>query len=201
MDYASLAWRTGRAAGIVAVLAFLVSVLAARSFYPGPYSPFTNWISDLGNPERNPEGAKFLNAGFIITGIAFFPFCLGLYRWHAHGKGRSAVFVLVALAGFYAALSMVMIGVFPENYATSHWFWAVSLFGSLGFFLLLSAFHLLVCRAKDPAIRRIAYCGFAAFLIDAMFGLVFYDRVFEWAAALASFAYVSLLVYAMYRKS
>jgi len=200
MKSSDLTWRIGRIAGIAAILSLSASILASWSFYPGPYGPFTNWISDLGNPANNPDGAKFMNAGLILTGILFFPFCLGLYRWHGDEKIRKASFVLAMIAGFTAALSMVMIGTFPENYAVQHQAFALGLFVSLGLFLFLSAWHLVAC-SKDPKIRGIAYFGFAAGLVDVAFGLVFYDHIFEWVAAFASLGYVALLAYGMYRKS
>jgi hypothetical membrane protein len=201
MNYSAHAVRSARFAGMAIIAIFSLSILAALQFYPGSYSPYTNWISDLGNPAMNPSGAAFLNAGFVLEGILFIPFCLGLYRWHGHGRGGSLTFTMSAFSGFVAALSLVMIGIFPENYAASHTFWAVTFFGSMGFFLLLSSVHLLYCGESDSFAKRISYFGFLAFAADAAFALAFYDPTFEWGAAIASFVYVALLSYAMIRKS
>jgi hypothetical membrane protein len=201
MDYAKVAMRASSIAGFGLIVIFSLSVFAALHFYPGNYSPFSNWISDLGYPALNPTGAAYLNAGFVFEGILFIPFCLSLYRWHGHGRSGSLTFTLSAVSGFVAASSLVMIGIFPENYAASHAFWAATFFGSMGFFLLLSSIHLFYCRAGDVFAKRVSYFGFVAFIADAAFALAFYDPAFEWGAAIASFVYVALLSYAMIRKS
>jgi hypothetical protein len=197
MGYGDLISGAGNIAGFAASVILLVSVILAWFYYPGPYSPLTNWISDLGNPELNPRGAIFLNSGFVLAGIAFFPFCFGLYRWHTDwykdGENRFPAFLLAVLTGSLAGISMVMIGLFPENYASTHVFWAVSLFGALAIFVLFSAWHLLSHSQKEPIIRRIAYYGFATGMLDIAFGLVFFYHVFEWIAAAASLGYVALL--------
>lgn len=190
-------WQVGRIAGIVVILIFGVSVFTSWAFYPKPYSPFTNWLSDLGNSNYNPKGAIFFNVGLILTGIAFFPFCLGLYKWYTNEKKRKINFILVQVSGFLLAFSIVMVGVFSEDYMTRHSLWSSILFISLGFFLFLLTGFLFTHPSN---IKLIAYYGFAVGAIDIVFGLVYNTYLLEWVTVFSSIGYIALIVYNMFKK-
>lgn len=57
-------------AGITAVVTYMVFSLVAFLYFPSTYGPFTNWLSDLGNPIKNPSGAVFYKLSGILTSIA-----------------------------------------------------------------------------------------------------------------------------------
>ena len=40
--------------GVLVAIVYLVFGALALSWYPGPFSPATNWLSDLGNTTVNP---------------------------------------------------------------------------------------------------------------------------------------------------
>ena len=64
-------------AGITAILLYMVFSLIAFLYFPTAYSPFANWLSDLGNPTKNPSGAIFYKLSGILTSIALVPFFWG----------------------------------------------------------------------------------------------------------------------------
>jgi hypothetical membrane protein len=62
------------AAGFSAAAIYLVFALLAFLKYPDSYGPFTNWLSDLGNPLVNQSGAFFYNLGCILTALVLIAF-------------------------------------------------------------------------------------------------------------------------------
>ena len=67
--------------GMFTVVCYLAFALLAFSRYPLPYSPMSNWLSDLGNANLNPSGALFYNIGIVATGGLLLLFFLGLSEW------------------------------------------------------------------------------------------------------------------------
>lgn len=186
-------WPISSVAGIMAIIFYLVFTLTSFLHYPTVYSPFTNWLSDLGNSQLNPSGAIFYNVGVILTGITILPFYIGLYKWNTGEKRMKILLTIAQLAGISSALSLIMVGVFPEDYPEAHWFWSTILFVSFAFFLTFSAGSLV----KHPAfIKPIAYYGFTAAVINFM-SEVIYNLVFvgEWISVSMFIIYVVLLVY------
>ena len=73
-------------AGILTVICYLVFTLLAFRRYPLPYSPTSNWLSDLGNPDLNPQGAGFYNLGIVLTAVLLSLFFVGLVVWKIENK-------------------------------------------------------------------------------------------------------------------
>jgi hypothetical membrane protein len=73
--------------GMFAVVCYLAFALLAFSRYPLPYSPLSNWLSDLGNANLNPSGAPFYNIGIVATGGLLLLFFLGLSEWKLERTG------------------------------------------------------------------------------------------------------------------
>lgn len=46
---------------ILALAGYITCAILAFIHYPLPYSPWKNWLSDLGNKTLNPSGANFYN--------------------------------------------------------------------------------------------------------------------------------------------
>ncbi len=63
------------------IVCYLAFTLLAFSRYPLPYSPLSNWLSDLGNANLNPSGALFYNIGIVASGGLVLLFFLGLSEW------------------------------------------------------------------------------------------------------------------------
>jgi hypothetical protein len=88
-------------------------VLAAALAYSGRggerYSFFNHFISELGELGVS-RGARAFNAALIAGGLLLAPFMIGL------GLTLGSVWGLLALAaGLWAALSILLVGVFPMN--------------------------------------------------------------------------------------
>jgi hypothetical protein len=187
-------------AGVVAIVSYVPFLIAARLGYPTPFSPFNNWLSDLGNPKVNPIGAPFYNAGAVVVAVILVFFFLGLYRWQATATARKwRIMMRVAQgAGILASVALVMTSVFTIGGSPQvHWFWATICFFSLGSFQLFSAISLV----KHPsAIKPIAAFGLAAFTIELLWGAL-YDRLFpqgffgEWLSMIMFLVYIILVAY------
>jgi hypothetical membrane protein len=137
--------------GILAGLCYVIFTLLAYSRYPLPYSPTTNWLSDLGNPNLNPQGAIFYNIGIISTALFLIVFFLGLSVWKMENKRAQVIMLrLTQVFGVLGAFCMMMSGIFPINLYKIHAFWSTSLYIllSTGFAFSAAAlrYHLRVPR-------------------------------------------------------
>ena len=81
MDYARLR-KIGGYCGIAAMVIYVLCTLVAAVQFPVHFSPFQNWISDLGSYEKNPSGAIVYNVGAGIAGLLLIPFFIGLAAWY-----------------------------------------------------------------------------------------------------------------------
>jgi hypothetical protein len=159
------------------------------ALYPTLFTPFGNWLSDLGNSVGNPSGAIFYNIGCILTGTAYIIFLSGFYKWYTSEKTRKIGLMIAQAIGFLAAFSLIMVGVFSENAGDIHTLW------SLVFFLLNLITILLFSLAlyKHPSyIKAISYYGFAVVIFNLLFvsaivatinlhlSLVYNSPIFKW---------------------
>jgi len=159
------------------------------------YNPLVNWMSDLGSSKLNPKGAIFFNIGCIITGIAFFPFFLGLYEWYIGGKRNRRLTILTQISGFYCGFSMIMIGIFPEDYLVVHIFWAINLFTvSVLTFIFPS-----IALYRFKITRSVAKFGFISAVINFILWL-FIIPIMEWATIILSFTFIMVIIISMQRR-
>ena len=92
-----------------AIVCYLAFALLAFSLYPLPYSPMSNWLSDLGNANLNPSGALFYNIGIVATGVVLLPFFLGLSQWKmGNDRIQNLMLFLTQGLGILGALAMIM---------------------------------------------------------------------------------------------
>jgi len=119
-------------AGILAVVCYLLCTVLALIRYPMPYSPMTNWLSDLGNVNLNPNGAIFYNIGIVSAGLLLVLFFLRLSKWRIQNKKPQIIMLLLAqIFGVLGSISMVMTGVYPINFLEIHSLWSSSLYITL----------------------------------------------------------------------
>ena len=190
-------WRISGIAGVTVIILYCVFTLTSLALYPTPYTPVNNWLSDLGNSKGNPSGAIFYNAGCVLTGFALFPFFGGLYKWYTNEKTRKIAIMVGQAIGFLAAFSLMMIGVFSENYGNIHVLWS-SIFFILNFIVIVLIS--LVLYTHPSYIRPISYYGLTVALINLLFMLVYDNPIFEWFTVFAALGFVGLLSYNIFRK-
>lgn len=179
------------------IVLYCVFTFSSWALYPAAYNPVANWLSYLGNSAHNPKGAILYNVGCIVTGIALFPFFIGLHEWYADERRRRTAVVAMQIIGCAAAFSLIMIGVFSEDYGWLHSLW------SEVFFLL----NLLVLVIVGVAlfthhryIRAIAVYGFVVAAINLMFLFLPNTPLLEWFTVFTALGYVGLISYNMAKK-
>jgi hypothetical membrane protein len=190
-------WPISCIAGVAAIVLFCLFTFTSWALYPSYYSPADNWLSDLGNSTYNPSGAMAFNVGCVLTGVALFPFFIGLYKWHTDQAWKKILLIVTQLIGIIAAFSLIMIGVFSEDFGELHRLW------SAVFFLLNIVVLLLLGAALSTNPRfdkRIAYYGLVVVAINLVFVLVYVVPILEWFTVFASLGYVGLLVYNMWKE-
>lgn len=180
----------------LAILIFFISIIASSILYNGSYSPFDNWISDLGSSSKNPTGDIYFNIGCILTGITIFIAAIGLVRWKTTNRKQNNLILLSQFCGVLMALALIMVGIFSEDYGTIHRFWAAL------FFILLLIFMIVVnISLKNHIIymREIWYYAFISITIDLIFMFTFsigvHLPILEWLAVLSGLIWIGLLGY------
>jgi hypothetical membrane protein len=162
--------------------------------YPGEYSPISNWLSDLGNPQVNPSGSIFYNIGCIITGLVLIIFYIGLCRWNTGDKKMKILLIIAQVAGVLSSFSLILSAIFPlGETALIHSFWAKMIFVFLGFFLTFSATSLL---KHSSFTRWFAYYAFLTALVNFIYGAFLHSIfVLEWISLGMFMIYVFMLAY------
>lgn len=109
----------------------LFGALAAMRF-PHAYSPWhNNTLSQLGNPNLNPDGYILYLVGCAVAGIFAVAFFLSLGRWRMSGtRNQKRLLLLVQALGVVGGFALFMVAIFPENEYAQHHFWAGVLFNS-----------------------------------------------------------------------
>jgi len=187
-------WPIISSAGIAAVVAYLVFALVAFLKYPGAYGPFTNWLSDLGNPLDNPSGAIFYRLGCILSGAALILFYLKLGIWNPGSKRTRVLLTIAQCAGVFSAVCLIITGIFPLGTSTEiHSLWSMMLYISLGFFLTFSATALM----KNPAFKKgFGYYAFLTAAVNFVFGAILHEMFWaEWISVGMFIAYVLMVAY------
>ena len=160
--------------------------------FPGPFSPVTNWLSDLGNSSFSPKGAVFYNVGCVLTGLALFPFFAGFYKWYTNEKWRKLLMTITQVVGFISAFALIMIGVFSEDYMTQHVFWSDAFFVFNLIVLILANVSLMTHR---KFMKPIGYYGFVVAAINLFFVTISSTPLLEWFTVFTALGYVALLSY------
>jgi hypothetical membrane protein len=158
--------------------------------FPQGFSPFDNWISDLGNTSLNPEGAAIFNAGCMIAGVPVAAFFLGLYRWYTDELWRNLFIGGAQVAGVASGVALIMVGYYPELYSGEHYAWSAAFFVSLFIALLLASATLFSHRRHSTAVAAIgliASAVVAVFIAAQLAGVEF--PAFEWLSVALAMAW------------
>ncbi|MGC9517214.1 MAG: DUF998 domain-containing protein [Methanomicrobiales archaeon] len=183
---------------ILTVFIFLIFTLNAVILFPGNYSPLNNYLSDLGNSSYNSTGYLFFNLGCIITGMLLILFFYNLKKYFKPVPPRHKLLIISQIVGIYASFSLIMVGVFSEDYGFIHWIWSASFFTSLMITLILININIL----KDPQFtNKIAYYGFFVVIINLCFIIIYLLKIwdltplFEWITVILSLGWLLLIAY------
>jgi hypothetical membrane protein len=177
--------------GILAVMCYIGFTILAFSHFPLPYSPTSNWLSDLGNPNLNPQGAIFYNFGIIATAMLLILFFLGLFVWRIVNKRIQITMLYLGQGcGVLGALCMIMSAIFPINMFKAHSLWSTALYIMLstGFVFLAAAL-----RYHSNIPRWLLILGIStapSVILMSMFKTTY---VLEWITLILFLSYVSLV--------
>ena len=178
-------------ASILAVLFYLAFTLLAFSRYPLSYSPTTNWLSDLGNPKNNPQGAIFYNIGIISTALLLILFFLGLSMWKIKdNKVQTIMLRMTQVFGISGASSMMMSALFPINLFKIHSFWSSALYIMLSTAFVFSVATL---RYHQMVTRWLLLLGVLTAVIVIITSFLQTVYVLEWITVILFLSYVALL--------
>lgn len=156
----------GQAGSLLITLAVILSALVYSGKNQERYSPFNHFISELGEVGVSRAAAIF-NGGLIAGGVILIPFIIGLGLAIKNTWGW-----LGLLAGIWAAVSCILVGIFPMNNLTPHIKAAMSFFRSGLVTILLFSLAILFQPAGQMGVPQatslfglMAVAAYAAFLI------------------------------------
>ncbi len=113
---------------ILGIVIFFIFTLASRTLYNGPYSPFNNWLSDLGNSSKNPSGYIYFDIGCILLGFAVIIQTVGLVRWKTINRNQDNLILISQYCGLLMAIAVIMVAIFSEDYGKIHYYSSSSIF-------------------------------------------------------------------------
>ncbi|HLJ66724.1 MAG TPA: DUF998 domain-containing protein [Chloroflexota bacterium] len=169
--------------GLCAFIAFL--------HYPGTFTPIQNTLSELGNPDRNPDGSTIYRVGCVLGGSTSAAFFLCLSLWRRSGtQRRNRVLTLVQGLGLMAALAMILFAAYPYDELLSHRIVLGLLANSSLAAMVLSLFAL--WRKNRPQRLRTIVTIVASSAILLMYAIPQYHWA-EWLPATLSQPYIWVL--------
>jgi hypothetical protein len=181
--------------GIIAVAVYVLGSLLAIAYYPTPFSPLTDWTSDIGNYDTNPRGAIIYNTFAAIAGLLLLPFFASIGPWYDIAKDRKFFYMGAELFGILAAMSMAMQAIFQQGTGL-HKPWSTICLISLTIVLLLANGALF----RNPKfIKPIGYYGFLAVLAFLVFFVLYAAGIspfiMEWIAVYGGLLWILLFSY------
>jgi hypothetical membrane protein len=183
-------WPLTSLSGALVILLYCGFTFTSWGFYPDSFGPTTHYLSRLGNFNHSPFGAYFYNLGCILTGLALFPFFIGLYEWYTDRLYQKVPLVAGQVIGILSAIALIMIGVFSEDQGSPH-MTASSTFFLLNFFVLIVVNAALLFHPRF--IKLIALYAFAIDILSLSFELTIGGPITEWFTVFGALFYVALI--------
>jgi len=186
-------WPLSTLSGILVIVFYCSFTLISWALYPDAYGPVTHYLSRLGNFNDSPFGAYFYNWGCILTGVALFPFFIGLKDWYKNQRVAARyIFMVGQLVGLASAVALVMIGVYSEDLGAPHML-ASTIFFELNFVTLI-----LVCLPLliHPSFSKpSALYGLVITLSSLVLAIYFGGPLVEWFTVFSALVFVGLVSY------
>ena len=147
-------------------------------------------LSDLGNIIFNPRGAIFYNLGLIFTGVIIFLFFIGINDFIDEFINRK-YFKLIQGLGYFTAISLALIGVFPENAPFGlHGLWSLIFFIFVGIDILITC---ILIYFEEKLSKWVIVVGLIIFSIDLILGMTMHPFA-EFSTVIAAMVYVEIWV-------
>ena len=185
-------WPVIAICGLCVILLYCIFTLVSWALYPDVYGPTTHYLSRLGNFNFSPLGAYFYNLGCIVTGIALIPFFLSFRIWYTERKFQVIILALGQLVGVFAAVALILIGIFSEDQGAPH-LTASSIFFILNFIVLILVNLGLVWHPEF--IKPIALYGMAIDLLSLGLEFSISGPIVEWFTVFGALVFVALISY------
>ena len=185
--------------GISGLILYLVLSIVAFSFYPSPFSPMGNWLSDLGNNLLNPKGAIFYRLAGILSGAVLLAFFLTLGHWtKGQGKTILILFMLIRVFGLMTSLSFIMTGVFSEDMMPMHSWFSIALYITFGTAIALTGFAVLFSTFLPRWFSAFCFLAWAFDIVSGIFGQTMW---LEWVVVAFLIIYLAVMsVFPLRRK-
>jgi hypothetical protein len=179
--------------GIVVLVLYIGLAVAARFYYPSSFGPATNWLSDLGNRNLNPDGAIFYRLAGMLGGVILALFFAGLADWYRGLRSKPRVFMTIAqVFGVLTSFAFAMTGYFSEDMIVPHSFWSIAnyiCFGTAAFFV---GFALLYNKTVPLAFSVFCFVLAAVDIASGVFGKTYW---LEWLVVAMLLLFVASVSY------
>lgn len=159
-------------AGIAGSYALFGALAAMR--FPGAYGPWhNNTLSQLGNPNLNPDGHILYLIGCAFAGICAMAFFLSLGRWRVSGtRNQNRLLLLMQALGVLGGFALFMAAIFPENEYAQHHFWAGLVFNAFAATTLVAIPALWRADRSNTALIVFNVLAFSAVILMFVFAAV-----------------------------
>lgn len=175
----------------LAVPSYAFCTLAAYALFPGSFSPSCNWLSELGNPNQNPDGAVLYNLGILLTGLFVLLFFLGLSRWKIKNQiVQNHLVLLTQIFGAMGSVALILSAVFPINHSQEHQVLSIGLYILLGTAFAFSATAL---RYHPSFPKWVMAVGLITAFVDILSGIYMDVTILEWLTVALFLFYLMLL--------
>lgn len=112
--YNPLTWPLICKAGVLAIIQYIFFSYLAFLQFPESFNPFNNFLSQLGNYSRNPDGAIFYFLAIIFSGILTVIMYGGFYTFYSKKKLNLTLRIILIL-GITNGIAIFLSGVFAES--------------------------------------------------------------------------------------
>jgi hypothetical membrane protein len=187
--------RSAAAAGVLAIIAYIMLAAFSYALYPSAFAPTKNWLSDLGNTHLNPSGALLYRVDVVAVGVLLALFFIGVRFLAPAHRTRGRVFITLAqVFGFVAAIALVMTGIFSEGTHASHSLWSNVLYVSCGTAVFFSGWAFLYF-AHIP--RHVSYLAFLVTGATWVMSALNKTYLLEWILVALMLVFVGSVSYRM----